>query len=311
MQSEVAIIGLCTCRRPQLLQNCLESLKAQIIPPAMTLSLVVVDNEPEPNNRQYVTAFAATCPFPVHYVHQPVRGIAVARNAILDKAQALGAEWIAMLDDDETADPGWIAGLIAPEYRHVPVLQGRRILVYPEPRPFWLRRKESRPTAEGVPVDRVSTFNVRFSADLIKAGLRFDESLGLCGGEDVRFFSQAAEAGFEARYTNKAVTFEPVHAERFTYRSQVARHYGQAAGNAAHQIKSYGRKVMLARIPKLMADVPIGIFEIAISPAAALFGVRRFRGFALRGGHRLAHAAGSLSALFGRLPQQYRHIVGS
>jgi succinoglycan biosynthesis protein ExoM len=272
---------------------------------------VVVDNEPEPNNEKYVTAFAAKCPFPVHYVHQPKRGIAVARNAILDKAMALGAGWIAMLDDDETADPDWVAGLMAAEYRQTPVLQGRHVFVYPGPKPFWLRRKERKSPAEGAMALRVSTFNVRFSTDLIKAGLRFDEELGLCGGEDRRFFDQATAAGFTARITNRAITYEAVHAERVTYRYQLSRRYTEIAGISLHEIKSEGRGVVLARVPRLVAQVPLGMLEIAVSPVAVLFGVDRFRNFALRGGHRLAYVAGNFSALLGRLPQHYERVAGN
>jgi succinoglycan biosynthesis protein ExoM len=75
--------------------------------------------------RLTVARFCATAPFPVYYVHEPICGIARARNAALDKATELGADWIAMLDDDEVADPRWLANLMAPEYLDTPVLMGK------------------------------------------------------------------------------------------------------------------------------------------------------------------------------------------
>jgi succinoglycan biosynthesis protein ExoM len=311
MQSQVVAIGLCTYGRPALLRQCLDSLAAQRVPPSTELALVVVDNEPAPNNRSGVMAFAATCPLAVHYVHQPKRGIAAARNAILDKARELDAAWIAMLDDDETAAPDWIAGLMAPEHKDTPILQGHRIFVYPDPKPFWARRKERQPPAEGATAKLVSTYNVRFSAELLRAGLRFDETLGLCGGEDRRFFDAAARMGFKARSTNKAVTYEAVHLERLTYRYELARRYAEVAGITALQIQSFGPGTTLANLPRLVAYIPLGLIEIALSPLAALFGVERFKRFALRGGHRLAQVAGHVSALMGHLPQHYRQIAGS
>src|SRR5262245_55713466 len=194
----LVVIGVCTCRRPMMLRACLVSLAAQIAPAGFELSILVVDNEPEPNNRGVADAFRQVCPFPVHYVHQPRRGIAVARNAIIDKAMALGAAWIAMLDDDETAEPDWIVRLMEPEYIDVPVLSGRQILVYPEARPFWAQ-DDSKLPKEGEALPTSTTTNVRFSAALPRSGLRFDEGFGLTGGEDRDYFCRAREMGFDIR----------------------------------------------------------------------------------------------------------------
>ena len=79
--------------------------------------------------------------------------------------------------------------------RRAPVLRGRRVFVYPDPVPFWLRRKDRELLPEGRVANLVSTCNVRFSADLLRAGLRFDESLGLCGGEDRRCGGWLFQAG--------------------------------------------------------------------------------------------------------------------
>jgi len=121
---EHLVVGICTYARPVLLTACLESLARQSVPAGLAVSIAVVDNEPQPVRRALVSGFADRCPFPVHYVHQPRRGIAPARNAILDRAGELQADWIAMIDDDETAAPDWIEKLMAPEYRETPVLWG-------------------------------------------------------------------------------------------------------------------------------------------------------------------------------------------
>jgi succinoglycan biosynthesis protein ExoM len=77
-------ICVCTFRRPVMLRACLNSLARQQVGPDLIVSIVVVDNEPEPNNCARVGGFAEDCPFPVHYTHEPRRGIAAARNAALD-----------------------------------------------------------------------------------------------------------------------------------------------------------------------------------------------------------------------------------
>lgn len=304
------VAGVCTCKRPKMLRACLDSLAAQILPIDIAMQIVVVDNEEQPNNRAGVEAFAAACSVPVHYVHQPKRGIAAARNAILDAAQTLDAEWIAMLDDDETADPRWIADLMTQEYRHIPVLIGNHVIVYPTPRPFWAPAKEPRPTAEGAPARFLRTGNVRFSAELLRAGLRFDEKLGLTGGEDQRFFRDAKRAGFAAHSTNRAKTFEAAHPERMTYRFLIARHAAHIAVLTSHTVREKGRVGALPALLSQLVRVPLGCLELAIAPLAYLAGPQKFRGLALRGGKRFAHAFGVAAALVGRHPEPYQQIAG-
>jgi succinoglycan biosynthesis protein ExoM len=293
-----------------MLRACLDSLAAQVPPSDVAMHIVVVDNEEQPNNQAGVEAFAAACPFPVHYVHQPRRGIAAARNAILDKAVTLDAEQIVMLDDDETADPQWVADLMTPEYRHIPVLMGHRIWVYPERPPFWTPAPSTKRPAEGAPAQSFATNNVRFSAALLRAGLRFDEALALTGGEDQRFFNDAVRAGFRIQSTNRARTFEAVHPARLTYRFMITRHYAHIAALTSHKIKERGRIGVLSALLSQLLNVPLGCLELAIAPVAYVAGPRGFKKFALRGGRRFARVFGVAAALLGRLPEPYQHIAG-
>jgi glycosyltransferase involved in cell wall biosynthesis len=82
-----------------MLRACLDSLTRQVVPSDLSLAIVVVDNEPEGDAEHTVSSFTATTDIPVHYVHEPRRGIATARNAILDKASELAADFIAMTDE--------------------------------------------------------------------------------------------------------------------------------------------------------------------------------------------------------------------
>jgi succinoglycan biosynthesis protein ExoM len=294
-----------------MLEACLASIRAQTAPSDCLLHVVVVDNEPKSSARPLVEEIGGLGSLPFHYVHEPVRGIARARNAILDKAVSLGANWIAMLDDDETAAPDWIERLMSAEYRYIPILCGRRIWVYPEPRPFWAPDKEPRPQEEGGVARHGSTSNVRFSTALVHAGLRFDESMGLAGGSDQRFFNVAALCGFAIHVTNRAITYETAHAERLTYRFMVTRHYAHSASVISHKIKACGSTALMKEAPKRLLDVPLGLLELAISIPAATFGRRHFKRFALRGGKRIAQVAGHVALAAGHLPQAYRNVVGN
>ena len=74
-------------------------------------------------------------------------------NAALDKAMALGVEWIAFIDDDEVAAPDWIAGLMAAKYLDTPILLGAIMTEYPDPAPFWVTAQRRQ---AGVPLARLA-----------------------------------------------------------------------------------------------------------------------------------------------------------
>jgi len=74
-------VAVCTAKRPGMLRLCLQSIASQIVAAQIAIEIVVVDNEGAPNNATVVQEIAARCRFPVHYVHEPRRGIPPARNA--------------------------------------------------------------------------------------------------------------------------------------------------------------------------------------------------------------------------------------
>lgn len=311
-QLQRVVVGVCTCQRPIMLRACLDSLAEQVVPADVDMQIVVVDNESQPNHRAGVEAFAASCPAPVHYVHQPKRGIAAARNAVLDKAMELGTDWIAMIDDDEAADTGWIGDLMAAERRHLPILGGFHRYQYPEKLPFWMTESAKRkvPSRYGR-VRAVGAGNIRISAEVIRAGVRFDERYGLLGGEDTRFCIDAAKLGFETHLVPGAITYGPLHRERMTYRGIVSSVYAGNVGSQRWDIHERGWFAVCGRtLPKAAFELVAGAVVLPLSVVSLLAGPAVFRAFALRGGKHLAKGLASISAAVGHLPQPYRHIVG-
>jgi succinoglycan biosynthesis protein ExoM len=295
-----------------LLARCLASLATQIVADDIAVSLVVVDNDPAASARLTVARFCATAPFPTYYVHEPIRGIARARNAALDKAAELGADWIAMLDDDEVADPRWLANLMAPEYLDTPVVMGAHVFVYPVPRPFWAPEDEDVKGEEGQRLKTAYTNNVRFSARLLRAGLRFDEGLRFMGGEDNEFFAAAQASGFAIRRTLRAITLEAAHPERLSYRGIVYRTYWCAASDMRKTALMRGwRGAALRKAHTIPLNIAFGVAWLLTSVPAWAFGRAAFKHCALGGGKKLAKAAGRAAALLGVMPQPYRTIHGS
>lgn len=100
-------VVIATWRRPQMLQRCLDGLRAQTFD-AHRLELVVADDGPDDATRAVVEGFAAAAPgWRVRYV--PVRdtqGPAAARNR---GWQAATGHIIAFTDDDTIPAPTWLA----------------------------------------------------------------------------------------------------------------------------------------------------------------------------------------------------------
>ena len=93
-----------TCRNPDVLAPCLDSLLACDPPPA---EIVVVENRPGTGETAAMLAerFADR---PIRLVEEPRRGLSFARNAGLDAATS---ELVAFTDDDVVVDPAWIGRL--------------------------------------------------------------------------------------------------------------------------------------------------------------------------------------------------------
>jgi succinoglycan biosynthesis protein ExoM len=302
------VVAVATFRRPVMLRACLDSLAQQQVDPDLIVSIVVVDNEEHPNNCARVGGFAEDCRFPVHYIHEPRRGMAAARNAALDEAMRIGAHWIAMLDDDETADPDWLNELMAPEYRHVPVLMGRQIFEYPEPRPFWVADDGEFKGEEGQRLKTGYTNNIRFATDLLRTGLRFDVRLGLMGGEDNSFFAMAHAMGFEIRRTLRAITREKAHPERLTFRGQVFRAFWCSSSEMQRLAITRGWwGVALRKGHTIPLNILFGVIWLLGAAMVAPVSREAFRD----GARKVGKAAGRFAALIGRAPQPYRHVIGS
>jgi succinoglycan biosynthesis protein ExoM len=301
------LVCVCTYQRPKSLQKCIESLSRQCPPERVKHRLIIIDND-EKCSAMSVLRRTRTDAI---YIVEPRRGIAHARNRAIKIASQLHAEWIAFIDDDEVADERWLRELMAPEYFSVPILRGHRSLSLPIPAPFWASQVEEKRLREGAECHTAYTHNVRFNRAVIECGLRFDETLGLSGGEDVEFFTRASQYGFQIRYTARAVTYETVHSERLTYGRQCRKSFWVSAANVRESIIRKGlAKTLSAKLHTIPLNLLLGPLLIAASPFALAFGVKAFKVMALCGGDKIARAMGRLAGLVGYLPAPYLQIDG-
>jgi len=110
LQAPKITVVVCTRERPEGLRTCLQSVLAQEYP---NFSVLVVDNAPETDQSQSVVE-GLSAPA-VQYVVEPRKGLSWARNKAIEVVDEGILAWI---DDDEIADPHWLAELARGFYDH-------------------------------------------------------------------------------------------------------------------------------------------------------------------------------------------------
>jgi len=287
-------VAICTFRRDSL-RDSLRSVAAQVLPPGIGLRVLVADNDEVPSARPLVLRSAAEFGLDCRYLHAPARNISVARNACLDAAEA---PFMAFLDDDEDAEPDWLAQLLAAQQRGgADVVFGPMLARYGADAPAWAPAADLhsiRPVfrAQGR-IETGYTSNVLIRRAAV-GDCRFDPCLGRSGGEDTVFFAALYAAGCRLGYAPAAVVHEDVPNQRLRLRWVLTRAFrsGQVHGRVLHA--RTGRRLRPAAVATAKALYCLGssLSRLASPPgwrrylaraalhvgvAARLLGVRELR----------------------------------
>ncbi|AZO40975.1 glycosyltransferase family 2 protein [Mesorhizobium sp. M7D.F.Ca.US.005.01.1.1] len=233
-------IGVCTFRRPELAAT-LRSLDAMEMPTGFDVRIIVADNDDTPTASDLVTALSRELKLPIHYQHAPARNISVARNACLD---ASIADFVAFIDDDETATPSWLTELVAmAEASGATAVLGPVRARYRPDAPDWMRRGDfhsTLPVWVRGEIQTGYTCNVllRMGSDSLR-GRRFSLARGQTGGEDTEFFDQMHKAGGRIAFAPEAWVDEVVPRSRAAFdwlgrrRFRVGQTHGHLLGSSA------------------------------------------------------------------------------
>jgi succinoglycan biosynthesis protein ExoM len=220
----------------------------------MPIGVLVVDNDPDAGARTTVTAYPDQ---PVRYVHEPSPGIAAARNRAIE--ESADSEVLIFIDDDERPVAGWLQALLD-TYRATgadgvvgPVASRFTGTLDPwiEAGGFFTRRRL--PT--GTEVRVAATNNLLLNLHSVRRrGLRFDQRLGLIGGEDTLFTRQLTGTGGRIVWCAEALVHDIVPADRMT-RAWVLRRAFRMGGTASRvEVRLAGsfRARTLARLRQLL-----------------------------------------------------------
>jgi glycosyltransferase involved in cell wall biosynthesis len=197
------------------------------------LEIIVVDGSPGATARGVVDdlmAEAAQAGVALRFVHDPRRGISHSRNSGVAAARA---PLVAFIDDDEEADPDWLARMLDCRERY-----GADILVGPVyPRfelesarrdPFWnWYFTVDRKLPSGAEALRGGgTHNCLFlKRTCCLSAEPFDPAFGLTGGEDSRFFLGVARRGGRLLWCADGAIHEFIPASRTALRYALRRRF--------------------------------------------------------------------------------------
>lgn len=284
-------IGICTFRRPEL-EDTVVSLFKLTVPSDTDIRLIIADNDAAPSAKALVDRLREQSPFPIAYVHCPKSNISIARNACLAECNA---DYLAFIDDDETATSGWLAALLAKarETRADAVLGPVRA-VYDAETAAWMRGGDfhsTMPVWVGGRIRTGYTCNVLLDMRSPRlAGRKFALSLGQSGGEDTHFFTLLTEAGGSIDFAPDAVIDEAVPRKRASFSWLAKRRFrsGQTHGRIlAAKTTGAGRVRQTA-----VAGLKFG-YCAAVAAVTAFLPVTRAR-YALRAALHAGSLMGSL-----------------
>jgi len=230
-----------TFRRPAGFLRAARSVFAQ--EGVSAIELIAIDNSPEGSALEVFRAIEAEAPIPFRFAHAPEPGVAHARNAALALARG---RYVAWLDDDEEAAPGWLAALI--RVREETGAQSVFGPVAPKtpaatPHADFFEALYARAGApySGAISSAYGIGNSLQPRAMFDEAAPFDAAANETGGEDDRLFSSWAEAGARFAWAHDALVTEHLEASRLTlaYGLKRAFAYGQGPCETAWAQRDY------------------------------------------------------------------------
>ncbi|MGD9703659.1 MAG: glycosyltransferase family 2 protein [Acidimicrobiia bacterium] len=220
------VVGMCTFRRNDSLRRLLDSIEvaAKRVSGDARVGVVVVDDSPDGEARPVAEEYRERFEDGVHYDNTASGNISRARNRVLSLAIE-HADWLAMTDDDCVAPEEWLEALLATQRATgADAVTGPRRHTVPAGAPTWIEREgfvEPLPVLEeGIVPPNGLTSNILLSTSWLRAHeeVRFDEGLGVLGGEDNVFFGAASAAGMNLRYSRDGLILEILEPSRLNLR---------------------------------------------------------------------------------------------
>lgn len=297
-----------TCRRPNLLAGALDSIAGQVLVrhPGARVRVCVVDNDADASARGLVESKRQQIPWPLVYAVEPRRGISHARNRLIELAGEV--DFVAFLDDDEVAQPGWLDALLTVQTQTSgAVVIGPVMPQFLQPPPPHIRDaladRERHPDGAEVGLSAFATNNLLLELSVLGGNRNpFDPQFGLTGGEDAFLARQLRRLGVRFYWAESAGVREIIPPARATAAWLVRRQYRVGSTAAAIDRRMQPGLGPVMRLLKGIANVAVGCFSCL--PFGLIWG----RGGLLRSLCHLSKGVGSIAGVAGARYLEYRTV---
>lgn len=312
---DVSVV-LCTYNRAAMLRMALESLARQAFPQGIFEVVVVDDGSTDPTPRVVEERILAS-PHAIRYVRTPedARGVAQARNLGVATANA---PWIAFFDDDQIAEPDWLARLVAAQRITGAVCVGGPIVAdLPPNRPTRLgpvclgllgehHYSGSPRPFEGRDLPSTGNLLIARTVVLEAGGFRCGKS----GGEDTNLLQQVRQMGHGLYSAPGALVHHVIPPYRVSaaYFRWVSRRWGMnfaGVDAGAHGAAGLAARGLARGVQMLLVHYPRILWAWSFGDTASLLDARclswRTEGYLLEAAQRLAPGGQALKRLADRL----------
>lgn len=222
-------VCVATRNRPSGLERLLSSLGSQRNAPSF--DVLVVDNDPDRSAEKLVNRYADR--LAITYAVEIRQGVSSVRNRCVSLSRA---PLIAFIDDDEWAEPDWLAALCRKmEDPGVAAAVGLRTFVFDEDVPLHRRscvlfHVPALEDGQALVWNQTLIGNACLRRSALPDAMHpFDPALNLIGGEDSHLFAQIIGQGGRVVAACGAVTREFRSAQRTTLRELLGRAYRHGA----------------------------------------------------------------------------------
>jgi glycosyltransferase involved in cell wall biosynthesis len=238
-------VAICTRNRAKFLQRAVESVVRQMA--SADDELLIVDNASTDDTPAVAVRLAVAHP-QVKVWREEELGLSAARNAALKLARG---RFVLFLDDDATAEPGWLAAyqkfLAAPPSKKIAVVGAAVFPDFEIPPPKWVNAKHGfdlGDAAKCLPYrDSPWGGNSAYRRDEAVAAGMFDTRLGRKGEkmmsrEESDLNLRLQDAGYEIWWLPGASILHFVPASRLNFRATTRSWFAEGRSSAILRLKS-------------------------------------------------------------------------
>jgi succinoglycan biosynthesis protein ExoM len=308
----VPVVAVCTptYRRPAGLARLGDSLAALEVPPQVSVSWLVVNNDAD-EVIELSSSIAGTMPTVVE--NEPTKGIAAARNRAVQWCRAHGVDWIVWLDDDELPESNWLVEAFrTQETTSADVVAGPCHPRFEGEPPSWCRagrffERDRFEHNQVFPFNHARTSGILVRTSMIPPGPEpFDLRLNEAGGSDRVCFTEMDRCGARFVWCDLAWVTEVIPQSRLTVRWLLRRSY-RIGTTRSLALVYLDRPSTPRRIRRALG----GVARIGSGIVLLVRGVPEGRVGVIRGLRRVALGAGLITGVFGLRYQEYRTTHGA